>query len=76
MGRFTVAVVSKTPEKAKDALERAGIETLAAFSFVPGSADRMSVEPRMTAVVEATSEEAAVSHLRGIVGDDCDIQPA
>jgi hypothetical protein len=74
--RFTVAVVSDSPENTKKALERAGIETLAAFSFVPGSHEGMSVEPRMTAVVETASEETAVSHVREVVGDHCDVQPS
>jgi len=75
MRAFNVTVVSDTPELTKDALERAGIETLAILSFVPGSLDDgMSVEPRMTAVLEASSEEAAISRVREVVGDDCDIQ--
>jgi hypothetical protein len=73
---LALAVVSDTPEQTKDALERAGVETLAAFSFVPGSEEGMSVEPRMTALLEAGSEDAAVSSVREVVGDDCDIQPA
>ena len=75
MPRFALAVVSDTPEQTKDALERAGVETLAPFSFVPGSNDRLTVEPRMTAVLEAVSEEAAVARVREAIGDDCDIQP-
>jgi hypothetical protein len=76
MPRFQLALVSDAPERTKAALERAGIETLAPFWFVPGSsADRIQIEPRMTVVVEAASEEAAVSHVREAVGEDCDIQP-
>ena len=76
MPRFKLAVVSETPERTKGALERAGIQTLAPFSFVPGSSDDdMSLEPRMTAVLDAASEEAAVSRVREAVGDDCEVQP-
>jgi hypothetical protein len=76
MPRFTLAVVSDTPERTKDALEQAGIETLAPFSFVPGSLDAgVSVEPRMTAVLEASNENEAVSRIREAAGEDCDIQP-
>ena len=76
MPRFQLALVSDTPERTKAALERAGIETLAPFWFVPGSPDdRIEIEPRMTVVLEAASQEAAVSHVRDAVGDDCEIQP-
>ena len=75
MPRFQLAVVSEEPERTRELLERAGIETLAPFSFVPGSPDAgVSVEPRMTAIVEAASEDAAVSRVREAIGEDCDIQ--
>jgi hypothetical protein len=74
--RFRLAVVSDIPERTKEALEQAGIETLAPFSFVPGSLDAgVSVEPRMTAVLEASNENEAVSRIREAAGEDCDIQP-
>jgi hypothetical protein len=75
MPRFQLAVVSDSPERTKDALERAGIKTLAPFSFVPGSLDEgVSVEPRMTAVLDAVNEQAALIRVRDVIGDDCDIQ--
>ena len=76
MPRFALAVVSDTPERTKESLERAGIETLAPFSFIPGSLNHgVAVESRMTAVLEAASEAAAVSRVRKVIGDACDIQP-
>jgi hypothetical protein len=73
MPRFQLAVVSDSPERTKDALERAGIETLAPFSFVPGSLEGISIESRMTAVLEAASEQAALTRVREIIGNDCEI---
>jgi hypothetical protein len=75
MPRFELTVVSDTPERTRDALEQAGIETLAPFSFVPGSSADVTVEPRMTAVLEAPGEDAAVIRVREAIGDDCQIQP-
>jgi hypothetical protein len=76
MPRFQLALVSDAPERTKTALERAGIDTLTPFSFIPGSPDdRIHIEPRMTAIVEAASEEAAIALVRDAIGEDCDIQP-
>jgi hypothetical protein len=76
MPPFNVVVVSTTPEQTKEALERAGIPTLAAFSYVAGALNEgVSVGPRMTAVVEARTDVDAVARVREVVGEDCNIQP-
>jgi hypothetical protein len=76
MPRFKVPVVGDELEQAQRALRAANISTLGSSSSFVASGEGASTGYRMTAMLEADSEEAAVQRVREAVGDGYEVGPA
>jgi hypothetical protein len=76
MPTFKVAVTSSdNPQEAREALDRAGIPTIGpAFAHHVGSPEGGKFGPRMAAVFEADTEDAAVARVREVVGAECQVE--
>ena len=79
MTRFKVPVASGDPHEIRRAL--GGLSGISVYpasvaSSVIGSAEAPSGGRRITAVVEAEDEEAALQRVREVVGDECEVGPA
>lgn len=77
MPRFSVQVASDNAEQARGELNAAGIPTIGpAFAYFTQSPETTTVTSRhVTAVLDADSAADAESHVRRIVGADCEVGP-
>lgn len=77
MERFKVAVVSETPQETREELDRAGIPTIGpAFAYYTENPQGGTFGPRMTAILEAEDEDAAIARVREAVGQGCKVELA
>ena len=77
MPRFNVRVESDSPVQTKQALDAAGIPTIGPpMAGYPRNQEIWIAGPRMTAVMDADSAEAAEAHVSEVVGSDCQVGPA
>ena len=76
MPRFNVSVESDSPVQTKQALDAAGIPTIGPpMAGYPRNQEIWIAGPKMTAVIDAASAEAAEAHLLEVVGGDCRVGP-
>ena len=79
MPKFKVPVASGDPHairRALDGVPGVSVYPASVASSVVGETEAPSGGRRVTAVVDADDEEAALQRVREVVGDECEVGPA